>query len=51
MAAHTLVLADVAANQQEMMAIAGFLAAYGANTRISYATDLRIFTPGATRAT
>lgn len=39
-----VVLADDTAERAEVMAVAGFLAGYCGHTRISYATDLRLFT-------
>lgn len=38
-----VVLADDTAERAEVMAVAGFLAGYCGHTRISYATDLRLF--------
>jgi site-specific recombinase XerD len=35
--------ADDSVERREMMAVAGFLAGYRGSTRVSYATDLRLF--------
>ncbi len=37
-------MTDDPVERKEMMAVAGFLAGYGGSTRVSYATDLRLFT-------
>ena len=37
--------------RKETIAVAGFLAGYCGSTRRSYATDLRLFSGGATRRT
>lgn len=38
-----VVLAEEPIERREMLAVAGFLAGYGGSTRVSYATDLRLF--------
>jgi integrase/recombinase XerD len=38
-----VVIAEEPVERREMLAVAGFLAGYGGSTRVSYATDLRLF--------
>ena len=38
-----VVIAEETIERREMLAVAGFLAGYGGSTRVSYATDLRLF--------
>ena len=38
-----VVVIDDPVERKEMMAVVGFLAGYGGSTRVSYATDLRLF--------
>ena len=38
-----VVIAEETVERREMLAVAGFLVGYGGSTRVSYATDLRLF--------